>query len=249
MKFPKTLIIFFSLLSAVLTVFVGLKAWNAYAEHYRIGIAVRDRDTISVAGEGKVKTTPDIARISLGVQTDADTVKEAQAENTKKMNAIIEAVKKLGVAKEDIATENYSIYPKIDWKEGKQNIIGYTVSQSASVKVRDLDKMGDVLAKAGELGVNQVGGIDFTIDNPTSLQAAARLKAIEDARSKAEVLAKQLGLTLVKVVSFSESSGGMPLPYYAKNAMEGMGGDRSAPTIEPGQREVVSNVSVTFEVR
>ncbi|HWR00169.1 MAG TPA: SIMPL domain-containing protein [Candidatus Methylomirabilis sp.] len=250
MKFPKTLLVLLGILCAALIVYVGIKAWNGYSEHYRIGIAVRDRDTITVGGEGKVSTTPDIARVSLGVQIDATTVKAAQAENTKKMNAIIDAIKVLGVAKEDITTANYSIYPKTEWNDGKSTIIGYTVSQNMSVKVRDLDKVGDVLAKAGELGANQVGGISFTIDEPKLLQDEARLKAISDARKKADVLAKQLGLTILKVVTFSESGGPMPspMPYYAKStdmALEAA----APPQIEPGQQDVVSNVNVTFEVR
>ena len=249
MKLSKLLNIVLSLLAAALTVYVGIKAWNAYAEHYKIGIAPRDRDVITVSGEGKVKTTPDIARVNLGVQTDAASVKTAQADNTKKMNAIIEAVKALGAAKEDIATENYSVYPKLEWKDGVSSIVGYTVSQNVSVKVRDLDKVGDVLTKAGELGANQIGGIDFTLDDPKSLQAEARQKAIDDARSKAEALAKQLGLTIVKVVSFSESFGGPPpMPYFAKEA-GALDLAAAAPTIEPGQQEVVSGVNVTFEVR
>ena len=249
MKLSKLLNIVLSLLAAALTVYVGIKAWNAYAEHYKIGIAARDRDVITVSGEGKVKTTPDIARVNLGVQTDAVSVKTAQADNTKKMNAIIEAVKALGAAKEDIATENYSVYPKLEWKDGVSSIVGYTVSQNVSVKVRDLDKVGDILTKAGELGANQIGGIDFTLDDPKSLQAEARQKAIDDARSKAEALAKQLGLTIVKVVSFSESFGGPPpMPYLAKEA-GALDLAAAAPTIEPGQQEVISGVNVTFEVR
>lgn len=250
MKLSKTLNILLGILAAALTVYVGLKAWNAYAEHYKIGIAARDRDVITVSGQGKVKTTPDIARLNLGVQTDAATVKAAQTDNTKKMNAIIEAVKALGVAKEDVTTENYSVYPKLEWKDGVSSIVGYTVSQNVSVKVRDLDKVGDILTKAGELGANQIGGIDFTLDEPKALQAEARGKAIEDAESKADALAKQLGLTIVKVVSFSESFGSPPpMPYFAKDmgalALEAA----PAPTIEPGQQEVVSSVNVTYEVR
>ncbi|OGL74414.1 hypothetical protein A3E39_00890 [Candidatus Uhrbacteria bacterium RIFCSPHIGHO2_12_FULL_60_25] len=250
MNLPKSLVSLLSVLTVALTVFVGIKAWNGYAEHYRIGVAVRDRDTITVGGEGKVSTKPDIARVSLGVQSDASTVNAAQSDNTKKMNAIIDAVKVLGVAKEDITTENYNIYPRTEWKDGRSSIVGYTVSQNVSLKVRDLDKVGDVLAKAGELGANQVGGISFTIDEPKLLQDEARLKAIADARKKADVLVGQLGLTIVKVVTFSESGGPTPppMPYYAKSADMALEA-AAPPQIEPGQQDVVSNVSVTFEVR
>lgn len=251
MKLSQPLQILAGLLLAVLVVFVGLKSWNAYAEHYRIGVAVRDRDVISVAGEGKVTATPDVVHVSLGVQTDAATVRTAQAENTGKMNAITAMLKEQGIADADVKTENYSIYPRVNWESGRQNIIGYTVSQNLSVKIRDLDKTGDILARAGELGANQVGGVNFTIDDPSGLQNQAREKAINDAKQKAEQLARQLGLTIVKVVSFSESGGGMPpMPYYARDlaVAEGVGG-AAAPDIQTGSQDVFSNVSVIFEVR
>lgn len=251
MKPSQPLQILAGILLAVLAVFVGLKSWNAYAEHFRIGVAVRDRDVISVAGEGKVTTTPDIVRVSLGVQTDAPTVRAAQTENTTKMNAITAMLNNAGIAEVDVKTENYSIYPKVNWESGRQNIIGYTVSQNVSVKIRDLDKVGDILARAGELGANQVGGVNFTIDDPSGLQDQAREKAISDAKEKAEQLARQLGLTIVKVVSFSESGGGLPpMPYFARDlaVAEGIGGGPS-PDIQTGSQDVISNVSVVFEVR
>jgi uncharacterized protein YggE len=240
------------LLLAILVVFVGVKTWNAIAEHDRIGVAVRDRDTFTVAGEGKVTSSPDVVIVSLGVQTDAATVRAGQTDNTKKMNDINAMLKQQGVEEKDITTQNYSIYPRYNYENGKQDIIGYTVSQNLSVKIRDLDKTGDILSRAGDLGANQVGGINFTIDDPTGLQAQARGKAIDDAKQKADQLAQQLGLHIVKVVSFSESSGGYPAPYpmlYAKDMAAGIGGAESAPDIQPGSQEVISNVNVVFEVR
>ncbi len=238
------------LLAIALIVFVGFKARNAWEEYNYIGKAVRDRDMITVSGEGKVTATPDLAQISLGVQTDGLTVKQAQTTNTQKMNAIIAAVKSLGVADKDIQTNNYSISPKIDWSNGKQNITGYTVSQNVTVKVRALDKAGDVLARAGELGANQVGGINFTIDDPKALQDEARIKAIKDARTKAQQLADEIGLTIVKVVTFSESNGYIPPVYPIMNkAMDMAAQVAPAPTIEAGSLDVTSDVSVTFEVR
>lgn len=251
MKLPKSFVVLLQILLAVLVIFIGLKAWNAYAEHYRIGVAVRDRDTIVVAGEGKVTSRPDIVRVSLGVQTDAGTVRAAQTENTTKMNAITAMLKEQKVAEADITTDSYTIYPRVNWENGRQDIIGYTVSQNVSVKIRDLDKTGDILARAGDLGANQVGGINFTIDDPTDLQDQAREKAIEDAKGKADQLAKQLGLNIVKVVSFSESGGYYPppMPMYAKDLESANGIGGAAPSIQTGSQEVISNVSVVFEVR
>jgi hypothetical protein len=239
------------LLALALIVYVGLLARNASEQFNYIGKVAHDRDTIVVSGEGKVTSQPDLAQVSLGVQTDALTVKDAQAQNTQKMNAIISAVKALQVASKDIQTSNYNIQPKMDWTNGTSKIIGYTVTQNIDVKVRNLDSVGDVLAKGGELGANQVGGITFTVDDPTSLQAQARGKAIDDARTKANALAKQLGLTIVKVVTFSENQGGSPIvyPMMAKAYDAVAAAPAPSPQIQSGSLDVTSDVSVTFEVR
>lgn len=251
---PTYLNILAAILLAVLSVFVGLKSWNAYAEHARIGVAVRDRDTISVQGMGKVESTPDIALVNLGVQTESDSVRAGQEENTNKMNRITKMLKEKGIEEKDITTSQYSVYPRYNWDEGTQELVGYTVSQSVSVKIRDLNGVGEILAQAGDLGANQVGGIQFTIDDPEGLQDEARNKAIQDAKDKAEVLAGQLGLQIVKVIGFGESgTGGAPIPYaiYDRNVAmeEGIGGALpTAPDIEAGSQEVISYVTIIFEV-
>ncbi len=235
---------------AALIIFIGSKTRNSFEEFKQIGKVAHDRDTIIIQGEGKVTSKPDLALIDLGVTTDGATVKEAQKNNTQKMNAVIAAVKVLGVEEKDRQTANYSIFPKYQYDQGKQTVIGYTVSQDVSVKVRDLDKAGDVLAKAGELGANQIGGLRFGVDDPQVLKVEARSKAIDDARTKAEALAKQLGLSIVKVVTFSESSGSVmpPQPYFAK-AIDLASSVGPPPEIESGSLDVISSVSVTFEVR
>lgn len=254
MKIPNYLSILAAILLAVLSIFVILKSWNAYAEHFRIGVAVQDRDTITVSGTGKVKATPDLALINLGVQTETDSVRNGQEENTNKMNAIVTMLKENGIEEKDITTNQYSVYPRYNWEDGEQEVVGYTVNQSVSIKVRDLDKVGELLGRAGDLGANQVGGIQFTIDEPELLQDEARQKAIDDAREKAKILADQLGLSLVKVVSFSEGGyGGAPVPMAAYDRAEsfavGSGGATNpAPDIQEGTQEVVSNVNVMFEV-
>lgn len=233
-----------------LVIFLGVKSRSMLEEYNYIG--KQGRDTINIEGQGKISARPDISMVSLGVTTESTKVKEAQSQNASKMNAIIEAVKAMGVEAKDIQTENYNLSPKYDWTDGKQKLLGYIVSQNVSVKVRDMDKVGDIISKAGELGANQVGGIRFVIDDPKALEAQARDKAIDDARLKAKTLADKLGLNVVRVVSFSEYSGGVPTPapYYtmAKDAMNAQ--EMAAPpSIEAGSQDVVANVNVTFEIR
>lgn len=235
-----------SLLFLALAVYVILLARNAAKQYDYIG-RPEARDTIAIAAEGKVTALPDIASISLGVQIERKTVAEAQKENTARMDAILAKVKELGVAAADIKTTNYSIYPQYDWVDGKQVDRGYQVVQNAEVKVRDLSRIGDILAAAGELGANQVGGVTFTIDDPEELRQQARLKGLEAAKRKAEALAAAAGVRLGKIVGFSESSGGFPTPIYFDKAM-GLGGGAPAPSIESGTQDVVVSVSVSYEI-
>lgn len=233
-----------------LVVFLGVKTRNAWLEYDYIGKS--GRDTINIEGQGKVTAVPDIAQVQLGVVTDGAVVKDIQAKNTEKMNAIIKAIKDLGVDTKDIQTDNYNLNPRYDWTDGQQKLIGYTVSQNVTVKVRNMDKVGDIVSKGGELGSNQIGGVQFVIDDPMMLQAQARDKAIEDAKQKADVLAKKLGLNIARVVSFSEYSSGSPVPrpyLMMEKAMDSSGVEAVAPTIEPGTQDIVTNVTVTFEVR
>jgi len=240
-----------ALLCVALIAFVGFKAWNARSEHDQIGHAPRSRDTITIDGEGKVTGKPTLAQVDLGMFMEGKDVPQLQNDNSQKVNAIIAAMKGLGIAEADLQTSNYTISPKFEYKDGVQNVIGYTISQNLSLKVRDLSKLSAVLAKAGQLGTNQVNGVSFTIDDPTELKQEARKKALQDARSKAQELADALGVTVEHVVTFSESSNPLmqPLPYMYKAEATGMGGGGSAPEIQPGSLDVISHVSVTFEIR
>ena len=123
--------------------------------------------TISVSGDGRIFANPDIASISFGVQTGRQKTSQAAAEKlSNEMNAIIKAVKENGVKEKDIITESLWMNPAYDWKEGEQIPRGYEANQNLRVKIRDLDKIGDVLAAATKAGANHVGGVNFTIDDP-----------------------------------------------------------------------------------
>lgn len=240
-------------LALALIAFVGVLTWNASAQHRLIGKPENIRDTISVNGTAKMSVKPDIARMNVGVISTGRTVAETQKQNTEKMNAITAAVKGFGVKDEDIQTSNYNIYPQYDWTDGRQILRGYQVSQQVSVKIRDLDKIGDILAKAGELGSNQVGGVSFEVDDTIALQKKAREKAIADAKEKAIVLAKSLGMQLGKVVSFSEDSGSYPVPMmynsYEKVAMDSAGSAPPSPDVQSGSLDVSKTVTITFEIK
>lgn len=234
---------------AGLALFLVAETRNSLKAHDYIGRPMSERDTITLSADGKVVAIPDIATTSIGVTTEAKTVASAQKENTEKMNAILEKMKSLGIDEKDLRTENYSVYPLYDWRDGIRIDRGFSVNQSLLVKIRDLSKTGEALAAATELGANQVGGLNFTIDDPEALEQEARLEAIAKAQEKAQAVADAAGITLGKMVGFSETSNGQQPVYrgYALDQAIGLGGG-GAPDIAEGSQDVVVNVSVTYEV-
>ena len=133
----------------------------------------------------------------------------------------------------------------------KQTLTGYDVSESISVKLRDLTKAGSLLASLGTTGVSDLYGPSFTVDNPDFVQAQARSIAIADAQSKAQALAKELGVRIVRVTSFNDNSGGYAYPVMmAMSAKADSTGSASpAPEVPAGQQKVTDNVSITYQIQ
>lgn len=213
------------------------------------------QNQFSVSGLGKVFAKPDIANLTVGVKTEVKaTAAEAVKENTKKMNDIIKTLKDLGIEEKDIKTVNYSLNPSYDWPNGRQRLIGYEVSQNVTIKIRNLDKIGDTIAKTTEKGANQIGNVDFTIDDENELKAQARDLAIEKATAKAEDIAKKTGMHLGKIINVYENQYYAPMAtnYLAKDMAYGLGGGSEslpAPSIQVGQNEVSVEVNVVYEVK
>lgn len=211
-------------------------------------------NTITVSDTGEIYAKPDLALTTFSVITEAKTVGEAMSENTKKMNAVIDFVKGQGVEEKDLKTTSFNIYPRYEWYEkseiypqGKRVLVGYEVQQSLQVKIRDMTKIGDIIEGATEAGANQVGDLQFTIDKEDELKAQARAQAIEKAKTKAKELANQLGVKLVRITNFSESS---VIPYYygLERAAVPIGGGE-APQIETGENKIEVTVTITYEIK
>ncbi len=224
-------------------------ARNEFKQNYYIGKSAETERLITITGEGKVTAIPDIATVTLGLETEKYTVTEAQKENSQIMNNLINRLQTLNIAKQDIKTANYWINPRYDWVEGKRILRGYVVSQNVTVKIREIEKVEQVLAIAGDLNLNQIGGLTFDVDKPEVYRQEARKKALENAKEKAEELADIMGVELGKVVSFNENTDAMPQPvpkYAALESAEGLGG--AAPTIEEGSQEIVIRATITYEL-
>ena len=164
------------------------------------------QNTISVSGTGEIFIKPDIAQISLSVEKEALSLVDAQDKATEKINKIISFLKESGIEEKDIKTTNYSIYPRYDYLEKEGRVFrGYTVNQTLEVKIRKIVEAGKILSGATLVGANQVGGINFTVEDEEAVKRQARQEAINDARTKARQLAKDLGIKLGHLVSFYES--------------------------------------------
>lgn len=207
--------------------------------------------TISVTGEGKVSVAPDIAELMFGVQTGPQTTaKQAMAKLERDMKAVLKAVKDMDIEEKDIRTQQLWLNPLYDWSNGHQTLRGYEANQQLTVKVRDLDKVGDVLSRVTQVGANQVGGVNFTVDDPEDAQADARQEAIAEAKLKAGRLAADLGMQLGKVRGFSE--GGWVPPVMPLGRGVGGGGDMAmekALEVPAGEQEIVVQVTLVYELR
>jgi uncharacterized protein YggE len=203
---------------------------------------------ITVTGEGKVSAKPDLAVLTIGVETRASTADAAAAENTELMAQVMDALRRREIAEEDIQTVDYSIQAEIDWQDNERRILGYVVANSVSVKVRDVDQVGDVLDAVTDAGANNIHGIQFTFDDPSELREQARADAMADAQSKAQALASLAGVGLGKPRVISESFV-QPVPLYLERAYEAPAGAGGAVPVSTGQLEVRVQVQVTFDIR
>lgn len=253
-------------LLGILFIFVLILAIQHIKEIRYVGSA-DTTSTINVDGSAHIVAVPDIATFSFTVTETAKTVAEAQTKATTKINNALKTLRDQGIADKDISTQSYNINPHYEYQrsvcpasstgaviycpEGKSVLTGYDVSQTVEVKVRDLTKAGTILTSIGSLGVQNVNSLQFSVDEPNKVKAEARSKAIAAAKEKADVLAKQLGVRLVRVISFSESDGYYP-PRPVYNAYGKGGADmavQSAPEIPAGEQKVTSQVSITYEIQ
>lgn len=210
--------------------------------------------TITVSAEGKTTASPDIAETSFSVVSQGQNPATLSQNNIDKMNAVLQFVSAQGIAQADIKTTAYDLQPNYQWDKNTQRnyINGYTLTQTVSVKIRDLAKVADVLGGLAPLGVNQIGGVNFTIDNDEAVLALARADAFAKAEAKAQSMAAAAGVSLGIVVNVSEN-GVVPFPYYADKTVYGMGGgvaaSAPAPSIQPGTQDVTDNVTITYALR
>src|SRR3989338_4450087 len=248
----------------VLSVYFGIKVLSEFRSYGRI--SSQNVNTISFTGHGEITAVPDIANIYFSIRKEAKTVKDAQAAVAVVEKIALDFLKSNGVAEKDIKTSNASFNPKYDYKyddtatvmpctmygcpprPGKSVITGYEAYESITVKVRNTDEVGKIMQGLGTTGVSDLSGPNFAIDDEDELKAEARKKAIDDAKDKAEVLAKDLGIRLSRIASFNESGNYYPVMYGKAEMMSDQGGGTPAPAeIPKGENTISSDVTITYE--
>ncbi|MGI9117926.1 MAG: SIMPL domain-containing protein [Minisyncoccia bacterium] len=221
---------------------------------------------ISFTGKGEVNATPDVAVLTANINGEGSTRADAVTKQAVLKKKITDALVPFKIADKDIKTEYISTNPKYEYKqstiycvmapcpqpEGKNVIVGYTTNEQLVIKVRNVDDAGAVYDALSKLGSVDISGPNLQIDNDEALRAEARKIAIDDAKSKAEVLARDLGVHLVRIVSFNED--GYANPVYRESG--GMMYDAKAvsapaPTtnISAGENKITSNVTISYEIR
>ena len=213
---------------------------------------------IRVSGEGSITMPPDLAMLNIGVEATGATVSEARQEAATAMNAIVDALHSRNIEDKDIQTRFFNIFPRYEFQEvlegglrsRKQVLVGYTVSNSASIKIRDLDAVGAIVDDVAEAGGNatRINGISFTVEDPSPFMVSLREEAVMDALAKAQQFADLTGVTLGRLVLISESGRGVPVvgpvmerALFAEAA--------AAPTqISGGELELRMSVQAVFDI-
>lgn len=239
--------------AAVVALVLGLDA-GAAEERER-----EDGPSLSVIGHGKVSATPDVAEISVGVLTQGATAKEAMTANNEAMSKLLGALKERGIATKDVQTTHINITPHYSQVapagapagEFAPKIVGYQVSNTVRVTVREITRLGQVLDSVVQSGGNQMHGIEFRFDDCEKLLDQARKRAMADARRKAELLAAEAGVALGVPMSIHE--GTAPPPPTRPMMMHALGHGAMAPEsslpVAAGEQDLTATVEVVYRIR
>lgn len=238
---PFAWILTFFVLLFVYTKFVGPIPFSVNS------VSTQKSTTFDVTGEGKVTVKPDVASVTVGIQAKGASVKLAQDQINTTINNVSEAVKNLGVDSKDIQTTNYNINPEYDYTAG-QKIKGYTASTNLQIKVRQVDKVNEVIDNATANGANQVGGIFFDVDDKTKAENEAREKAVEDAKKKAENAAKIAGFRLGRIVNYSENFGGRFDVIPMARTLDLKSTSEASTQVESGSTDITVVVTLSYDL-
>jgi len=230
---------------------------NLIATQYNLGA----NRTITLSAQGKVYAKPDIAILTFSVITQGKVASEVQKENNQKMSQVVDFIKKNGLKSEDMQTIVYNLNPQYDYnwcRKGANDythcspkIIGYELSQTIQLKIRDFDKIDTVVGGLSLAGANNISNISFTIEDPENYKNLAKIEAINKVKERAKIFSRETGIRLGKIISLSESYG---TPYYAEELKSlpapSLGGTSSEPApIQTGNQEITAVIAITYQIK
>jgi hypothetical protein len=209
----------------------------------------RDGGTIVVSGTGRVSVQPDTADLRLGLTVARPTVEAARAEAGRTMDAVLAAVDAAGVPRADVRTAILSVQPRYDYRDGRAPALtGYEVANVVEVAVRDLGALGSVVDGTLGAGATSLDGLTFRLADPAPAEREARVRAMAEARGRADVLARSAGLTIEGVAEVVEGAPPRPPIPFAKAERMAIAADVSTP-VEAGELELSVTVTVTYRAR
>jgi len=254
------------ILAGIIAVFFITLIFTEVKKFSLLGSDIPAVNVISFTGKGEVNAQPDVAVLTASINGEGATRADAVTKQAALKKKVTDALAPFKIADKDIKTDYISTNPKYEWKqqtiycitvpcpqpEGKNVIVGYTTNEQLIIKVRNVDDAGAVYDALSKVGSVDVSGPNLQIDNDEALKAEARKIAIADAKAKAEVLAKDLGVKLVRIVSFNEDGNAMPM-YRESGAMmydaKAMTAPAPTTSISVGENKITSNVTISYEIR
>ncbi len=229
------------------------------------GLIDKGYNVITLSGHGEVAAVPDIASIHFTIQKEKKTIKEAQAEVALVEKQALDFLREMKIEDKDIKTSNISFFPKKEYvygksacieyscppQSGRDVVVGYESTESITVKIRNTDDVGKIIEGLGKLAVSELNGPNFAVDNKEKLKIEARKMAIEEAKAKAKVLARDLGLKLGDMISFNDGSSYGSDMYYSNDVPMKSSyseSDEVRSQIPKGENIITSDVSIAYEV-
>jgi uncharacterized protein len=203
---------------------------------------------IVVTGEGRVEARPDMATVSLGVTTEAETAVDAMQQNSTRMAEVLAQLREAGIEERDLQTSGLSLGPRWDYGSGTREprLVGFTATNTLSVRVRDLEALGGILDRSVRDGANTFNGLTFGLIEPQPVMDEARRRAVADARRKAELYAEAAGVTLGPILMLTESGGMAPPQPIMRMAAAEMS-DAAVPVAQ-GEVNLTASVSITWRL-
>lgn len=216
--------------------------------------SIQPETTLAISASGEVMAEPDIAFVSLGVQSEAPTAEAAMADNRAAMNGVFEALRAAGLSDRDIQTSNFSLQPVYDYVEredgrgSRQVLRGYRVSNQVTAKVTDLANLGATLDAVVTSGGNTFNGVSFALEDDSAVRNEARRKAMQTAIARAELYADAAGYRVSRIVTINEHESRQgPQPMMEMAQARTMAMDAPTP-VAGGEVGYTVNVNVTFEL-